>query len=101
MHHHPSLGCQTFIIVLFTGYMLLYLFTLRITALSMTYLMDSRHAAAAASGAIFAALSLAAGFSSHVDDLGDWVSWLSYVSPQYWMSHPILEGEFDPVKVLR
>ena len=34
------------------------------------------------------------------DDLGSWVSWLRYPSPQYWTSHPILERELGPVIII-
>ena len=34
------------------------------------------------------------------DDLASWVSWLRYLSPQYWTSHPILERELGPVIII-
>ena len=81
--------------------MLLYLFTLRMTALSLTHLLDSRHLSAAFTGLLFTMLAWVAGFAIHEQQLGVWIFWLKYVSPQYWMSHPINQGEFGSVDVLR
>lgn len=86
---------------LYSAYMLLYLFTLRITALSLTHLFNSRHLSAGLTGLLFTTLAWVSGFAVHEQQLGVWVSWLKYVSPQYWMSHPITQGEFGPVNVLR
>ena len=81
--------------------MLIFLFTLRITSLSFAYLFDSRHVAAAVSGLVLLPLSLVAGYALQFRDLSVWVGWLTYVSPHYWMSHPIARGEFLPVDVFR
>ena len=81
--------------------MLIFLFTLRITSLSFAYLFDSRHAAAAVTGLVLLPLSLVAGYALQFRDLSVWVGWLTYVSPHYWMSHPIARGEFLPVDVFR
>ena len=81
--------------------MLLYLFTVRITALSLTHLFNSRHISAAFTGLLFTLLAWASGYAVHEQQLGVWVFWIKYFSPQYWMSHPINQGEFGPVDVLR
>ena len=65
------------------GYMLLYLFTVQMLALGSTYLIvRSRHLAASLTGAIFIALTLAAGYLIHPDEVGIWASWSKYISPQ-------------------
>ena len=82
--------------------MLLYLFTLRVIVQAFAHLCASRHVAAALSGAILTLLALASsGVGLHANDLGVWVFWLKYVSPQFWMSHPVFKGEFEPVSILR
>ena len=81
--------------------MSLYLFSLRISTLAFTYLFDSRHVAAGCSGLLVTLLALVGGVTVHLDQLGVWVDWLRYVSPVYWMSHPLEQGEFEPLTNLR
>ena len=81
--------------------MLLYLFSLRACALACAHLFDSRHLAAGLTGTAVTVLSLAAGYSVHLKSLGAWVEWIRWISPLYWMSHPVIQGEFTPVAVLR
>ena len=81
--------------------MLIYLFTMRIVCLCLTHLFNSRHLAAAGSGLICVLFSLVAGFAIHQNDLAVYTEWIRYISPQYQMSHPLLQGELNPVEVLR
>jgi hypothetical protein len=81
--------------------MIFFLFTLRITSLSFTYLFNSRHLAAAVTGILLLPLSMVSGYIIHHKHLSIWTSWLTYLSPHYWMSHPIAQGEFNPVSTFR
>jgi hypothetical protein len=41
------------------------------------------------------------GYIVHHEEVGYWASWLKYASPQWWMSHPIHQEEFSPVRDFR
>jgi hypothetical protein len=69
--------------------MLLYLFAIQSVALSMTHLLTSRHLSASLTGLLVTCMALVSGYVVHFEDLGDWTSWLKYVSPQWWLGHPI------------
>ena len=77
--------------------MLLYLTALRVVALSMTHLFSSRHLAAASTGLIITSMALVSGYIVHPEEVGWWAQWFKYVSPQWWLSHPIVQDEFHPV----
>ena len=81
--------------------MLLYLTALRAVALSMTHLFSSRHVAAALTGLIVTSMALVSSYIVHPDDVGDWASWLRFASPQWWLDHPVLQDEFNPVRNFR
>lgn len=86
---------------LLSGSMLLYLLSIRMLVISLAHLFSSRHIAAAFSGLMVTCLALASGYAIHADDLSVWTAFLRFASPQYWMSHPIAQGEFEPVGVFR
>ena len=79
------------------GYMLLYLTAMRVVALSMTHLFSSRHLAAALTGLIITSMALVSGYIVHPEEVGWWAQWFKYVSPQWWLQHPIVQDEFHPV----
>ena len=82
--------------------MLLYLFAVRAAALAAAHFLHSRHAAAAAAGLLLTLLTLGAGLhSTHLSEVGPWVSWLRYVSPARWISTLTGADEFSPVRTLR
>ncbi|CAB4062302.1 unnamed protein product [Lepeophtheirus salmonis] len=83
----------------YIGYMMLYLLSIRMMIMCFVHLSSSRHWASAMGGTILVILSLVNGYVIHVKDLGDWTSWIKYVSPQYWMNHPIQRGEFSPISI--
>ncbi len=78
--------------------MLLYLLSIQSVALSMTHLMTSRHLAAALTGVFVTCMALVSGYVVHFEDVGEWASWLKYVSPQWWLGHPIHQVLF-PLKI--
>jgi hypothetical protein len=75
--------------------MLLYLLSIQSVALSMTHLMTSRHLAAALTGVFVTCMALVSGYVVHFEDVGEWASWLKYVSPQWWLGHPIHQVLFS------
>ena len=77
--------------------MLLYLTAMRVVALSMTHLFSSRHLAAALTGLIITSMALVSGYIVHPEEVGWWAQWFKYVSPQWWLQHPIVQDEFHPV----
>ena len=77
--------------------MLLYLTAMRVVALSMTHLFSSRHLAAALTGLIITSMALVSGYIVHPEEVGWWAQWFKYVSPQWWLHHPIVQDEFHPV----
>ena len=96
--------------------MLLYLATLHTVCLSLGHLVPSRHLAASLSGLFITATGLTSHYLIHSDDLALWVGWIRsegklwqtlnyncycfhrYISPQYWMSFPIISGEISNIK---
>ena len=96
--------------------MLLYLATLHTVCLTMGHLVPSRHLAASLSGLFITATGLTSHYLIHSDDLALWVGWIRseenyygitldynsfafrYISPQYWMSFPIISGEISNIK---
>eukprot|EP00096_Caligus_rogercresseyi_P011213 TRINITY_DN4346_c0_g1_i1.p1 TRINITY_DN4346_c0_g1~~TRINITY_DN4346_c0_g1_i1.p1 ORF type:complete len:975 (+),score=241.06 TRINITY_DN4346_c0_g1_i1:188-3112(+) len=83
----------------YIGYMMLYLLSIRMMMSSFVHLNSSRHWATAMSGVFMIILSLMNGYVIHIKDLGDWTSWIKFVSPQFWMNHPIQQGEFSPIPI--
>ena len=81
--------------------MLLYLYAIQALAFGVTHLVNSRHLAAALTGVCCLCLSLASGFTIHFEEVGVWASWLRYASPQWWMQHPLLQDELNPVNTFR
>ena len=49
-------------------------------------------------GLVVTCQALVSHYLIHRDDLPPWVQWIRYVSPQFWMSQPVLRGEFSGVK---
>lgn len=81
--------------------MLLYLVAIRSVALSMTHLLSSRHIAAAFTGLCVMAMALVSGYVIHHEDVGYWASWLKYATPQWWIEHPIVQDELQPIEHFR
>ena len=44
---------------------------------------------------------LIVGYVVHHEDVGVWSKWLKFASPQWWMGHPIHQGELNPVSDFR
>ena len=80
---------------------MLYLLAIRTVALSMTHLFSSRHVAAGFSGLGVTSMALVSGYLIHPEDVGYWASWLKYATPQWWMEHPIVQNELQPVAHFR
>ena len=85
--------------------MLAYLLALRAMAGCAAHLSPSRHLAAALTGVVhLLCVSLPSGLSPgapHSSHLPPWLEWLRQVSPAHWMGHPLVQGEFAPVDILR
>merc|ERR1719362_2207415 len=95
--HYPDLAdLNSFYTYL--GYMLLYLATLQGVCLTTGHLVSSRHLAASLSGLFITTTGLTSHYLIHSDDLALWVGWIRYISPQYWMSFPIISGEISNIK---
>ena len=80
------------------GLMLLYLLCVCMLATSLAYSLSSRHLSAGILGCVVVCQALVSGYLIHADDLPVWVSWLRYVSPQYWRRTKILFCRGIPVK---
>lgn len=80
---------------------MLYLLAIRTVALSMTHLFSSRHLAAGFSGLLVTSMALVSGFVLHHEEIGYWASWLKYATPQWWMQHPIVQNELNPIEHFR
>ncbi|CAG0900354.1 unnamed protein product [Darwinula stevensoni] len=90
-----SQGANTFL--LYLGFMLLYLYTVRSLALACVYLFSSRHVAAVIVGTVTTLLLLPSGYAIHTDDLQPWVSWLAYASPSKWMYQEVVVEELRSI----
>ena len=82
----------------YLAYMMLFLLSSQLTAVLLSSLLASRHIAAVVTGLVVTCQALVSHYLIHRDDLPPWVRWISYVSPQFWMSQPVLRGEFSGVK---
>ena len=82
----------------YLGYMMLFLLSSQLTAVLLSNLLSSRHIAAVVCGLVVSCQALVSHYLIHRDDLAPWVRWIRYVSPQFWMSQPVLRGEFSGVK---
>ncbi|CAG7722118.1 unnamed protein product [Allacma fusca] len=79
----------------FVGYMLLYMYALRICLLAFTHLFRGLVVGTTLASATALALSLSAGYLVHRRDLGEWCSWVKYISPISCLFQPIIRDEFD------
>ena len=82
----------------YLGYMMLFLLSSQLMAVLLSNLLASRHIAAVVTGLVVSCQALVSHYLIHRDDLPPWVRWIRYVSPQFWMSQPVLRGEFSGVK---
>merc|ERR1712241_1025732 len=82
----------------YLGYMMLFLLSSQLLAVLLSNLLASRHIAAVVTGLVVTCQALVSHYLIHRDDLPPWVQWIRYVSPQFWMSQPVLRGEFSGVK---
>jgi ABC-type multidrug transport system ATPase subunit len=97
--HYPD-SQHLHIFYTYIGLMLLYLLCVCMLATSLAYSLSSRHLSAGILGCVVVCQALVSGYLIHADDLPVWVSWLRYVSPQFWMSHPILSPELGDIRTL-
>ncbi len=82
--------------------MLLYLFAVRCLCTSMAHFFHSRHVAAGLSGLLGFLLALPAGPALlHPDAMGQYITWLRFVSPAAYTAILTSEGEFTPVNNFR
>ena len=81
--------------------MMLYLLAIRTVALSMTHLFSSRHLAAGLTGLCVTSMALASGYIVHPEEVGYWASWLKYATPQWWLEHPLVQNELNPIDNFR
>lgn len=96
IHYPDTADLNSFYIYL--GYMMVYLLCIQMLAITLAHLSSSRHLAAVFCGFILLCQALVSHYVIHKDDLAIWVQWIRYVSPQYWMNHPIMWTEISPVK---
>ena len=82
----------------YLGYMMLFLLSSQLMAVLLSNLLASRHMAAVVTGLVATCQALVSHYLIHRDDLPPWVQWIRYVSPQFWMTQPVLRGEFSGVK---
>ena len=76
------------------GYMMFYLFTIRVLALSMAALYSSRHVATMASATFVAVAALGSGFAVQLQTMNWWTTWLRWVSPLRWTLHSLQRLDF-------
>ena len=76
------------------GYMLLYLYALRMSLLVFTHLFRGLVFGTTIASSIFLALALGSGYSVHTKDMGEWCSWIKWVSPFACIFPPIIQDEF-------
>jgi len=96
IHYPATPDLNSFYIYL--GYMMVYLLCIQMLAITLAHLSFSRHLAAVFCGFILLCQALVSHYVIHKDDLAIWVQWIRYVSPQYWMNHPIMMTEISQVK---
>ena len=85
----------------YLGYMMLYLLSTQLLATLLSHLLPSRHIAAVLCGLVISCQALVSHYLIHNDDLPAWVKWIRFISPQFWMSQPILNGELAGVKTFQ
>lgn len=73
---------------------MLYLFAIRIMALSVASLCSSRHQVTATSGALVALVALGSGFAVQLQNMNWWTSWLRWVSPLRWTLYSLQRLDF-------
>lgn len=78
--------------------MLLYLYVLRLVFQGLIYLFGNGNAALTVFVLLFFTTSMAASYTIHPTDLGEWVSWVKYLSPESWIFQRIVYDEFIGVE---
>lgn len=73
----------------YLGYMLFYLFTVRVLAMAMAYTFDSRHLASAVTGLVMTFVIMCSGYTVHFLDLSIVLFWFQWVSPMRWIMEQI------------
>uniref|UniRef100_A0A0P5XID2 ATP-binding cassette sub-family G member n=1 Tax=Daphnia magna TaxID=35525 RepID=A0A0P5XID2_9CRUS len=76
------------------GYMMFYLYAIRIMTLSLASLCSSRHVATVASAVLVTLTALGSGFAVQLQTMNWWTSWLRWVSPLRWTLHSLQRLDF-------
>ena len=85
----------------YLGYIMLYLLSSQLLATTLSNLLASRHIATIITGVVITCQALVSHYLIHSDDLSPWVKWIRFMSPQFWMGQPILDGELAGVKTFQ
>ena len=85
----------------YLGYILLYLLSTQLLATTLSNLLASRHIATIITGLVITCQALVSHYLIHSDDLSSWVKWIRFMSPQFWMGQPILDGELAGVRTFQ
>lgn len=78
--------------------MLLYLHVLRLIFQGLTYLFRNGNVAITIFVLLLFVTSMASSYTIHPSDLGDWVSWVKYLSPESWILQRVVHDEFVGVE---
>lgn len=71
---------------------------LRIVLQGLTYLFRNANAAVTIFAILFLLMSMAANYTIHSADLGEWVEWVKYISPVSWIYQRVIRDELMSVK---
>ena len=80
-----------------SGYMMVYLLSVRMLATACASLFSSRHSAVASSGLVVLCAALSSGFVVHVQTMNWWTVWMRWISPLYWTLHSMQRLELSNV----
>ncbi len=78
--------------------MLLYLHVLRLVFQGLIYLFRNGSTAITIFALLFFVTSLSASYTVHPSDLGEWVAWVKYLSPENWILQRVVHDEFVNVE---
>ncbi len=80
--------------------MVLYLYTIRIMALTMVTLCPSRHVATVLTSFLLTLSSLASGFVLQLSSMNLWTFWIRWGSPLRWTLHSLRQLDFANISQL-
>ncbi|XP_054706333.1 LOW QUALITY PROTEIN: ATP-binding cassette sub-family G member 8-like [Uloborus diversus] len=80
---------------IYIGYMILYMLTMRMLVLACAWASPSKGVASAWAGLVATILSLAAGYTVHLEDISTAFSWSQWISPTHWVYRQLAQNEFN------